>query len=66
MRLGIGRRLELDQPLDLEAVRTQQVDPLAVTEMELDAAFRPLDPAQAELRPPERLAGLVLIAGSRG
>ena len=56
MRLGVGRRLELDQPLDLEAVRAQQVDPLAVREVELDAALRPLEPAHAELRPLQRLA----------
>ena len=37
VRLGVGGRLDLDQPLDLEAVRAQQVDPLAVREVELDA-----------------------------
>ena len=43
VRLGVRGRLDLDQPLDLEAVRAQQVDPLAVREVELDAALGPLE-----------------------
>ena len=50
VRLGVRRRLDLDQPLDLEAVRAQQADPLAVGQVELDAAVGPLETAHAELR----------------
>src|SRR6266498_4306595 len=50
MRLGIRLCEQLDETLDLEPVRAQQVDPVAVTELELDlACVRPLDLAQLEL-----------------
>src|SRR5512141_1133058 len=32
---GVGRRTELDQVLDLEAVRAEQADPLAVGQLEV-------------------------------
>src|SRR6185503_9132968 len=48
------RRLELDQVLDLEAIRAQQPDPVAVAEVEVDArVVRPLEPVHPEVRPAE-------------
>src|SRR5581483_4314860 len=44
----LGRRLELDEILDLEAVRAQQPDPLAVAEMKVDPV-RPVEAAHAEV-----------------
>ena len=41
VRLGAGGSLDLDQVEDLEAVRAQQADPVAVREVVLDAAVRP-------------------------
>ena len=65
MCLGVGRRLHLDQPLDLEAVRAQERDPLAVTEMELDADLpRPLEAVHAELRPLQRRRRRALVDGA--
>src|SRR6266571_747219 len=44
MHFGIRLRVQLDESLDLEPVRVQKVDPVAVTELELDlACVRPLD-----------------------
>src|SRR3954466_8507603 len=44
-------RIQLDEALDLEAILVQQIDPLAVPEMELDLLrVAPLDAAQVALR----------------
>src|SRR5712691_10710306 len=57
MYFGIRLRVQLDESLDLEPVRVQKVDPVAVTELELDlACVRPLDPPQLELGSRELLA----------
>ncbi len=53
--LGAGRRLDLDQVQDLETVGAQQPDPLAVREMVLDAAVRPLEAVHPELGTLQRL-----------
>src|SRR3954447_18507870 len=47
---GVGGRLDLDQVEDLEAVRTQQPDPVAVREVVLDALVRPRKAVHPELR----------------
>src|SRR3954468_11323241 len=45
-------RLELDQILDLEAIRAQQPDPVAVCQVELRPDLSgPLNAVHAELRP---------------
>ena len=47
----VRRRLELDQVLDLEAVRAQQADPVAVAEVELDPVLvGPLEAVHPEVR----------------
>src|SRR5438445_124241 len=52
--LGPLRRLELHEPLDLEAVRTEQLDPVSVAQMELDlAGVRPVEPMHAEIVAPQ-------------
>ena len=57
MPLGAGRRANLDQPLDLEAGASQDVDPVAVRQLELDPGLRrPLETVHAEVRPLELLA----------
>src|SRR5438445_5081570 len=57
VRLGVVGCIELDQALELEAVRVQQVEQLAVRKMELDlASVRPLEAVQAALRAHELLA----------
>src|SRR5207249_5661068 len=49
-----------DEALDFEAVRAQEIDPVAVTKLELDfARVGPLDLAQPELRSDELLAHTV-------
>ena len=54
VQLGARRRLQLDQPFDAEVVGAEDVDPLAVREMELDPLLRgPLQAVEAELRPVE-------------
>src|SRR6476469_2797171 len=54
MRLGIRRRIELDEPVDLESTFAQKVDPVAVSEVELDlVCVRPFVLAQLELGPDE-------------
>src|ERR671936_1263315 len=56
--LCVGRSLKLDQPLNVEAVRPEQVDPDAVREVELDAAAlldRPVEPVHPKLRPEQAL-----------
>src|SRR4029077_13538738 len=59
---GIRRSLDLDQVEDLEAVRTQEPDPLAVWEVVLDALVRPLEAVHPELRTLQRLhRGDVLV-----
>src|SRR4051812_29662496 len=51
VRLRVVRRVQLDQALDREVVRAQQVEQLAVREMELDlAGVLPLDTAEIALR----------------
>jgi hypothetical protein len=45
------------QGFDNEPVDAQHADPVAVAEMELDPAARPLEPAQPSLRPQELLLG---------
>src|SRR6185436_6670419 len=49
--LGVRRREQLDQPLELEVVRTEEVEHLAVGKVELDlAGVLPFDAMQAALR----------------
>src|SRR3954463_8454793 len=56
VRLRLRRRKELDETIDLEIVRTEQIDPFAVTELELDPVVtRPLDLVQPGLWPHELL-----------
>ncbi|HEY2316744.1 MAG TPA: hypothetical protein VGH67_00470 [Solirubrobacteraceae bacterium] len=63
-RAGIGRRLDLDQPLDLEAAVAQQGDHLAVGEVELDRwrPVRPGHPVHPKERPRQPLAGRHVLA----
>ena len=57
MRLRLRRRKELDETIELEIVRSEEIDPFAVTELELDlVGIGPLDLVQAGLRPHELLA----------
>src|SRR5436190_5923617 len=54
----VRRRFHLEQPLDLEAVRAQQLDPVAVREVVLDSlplVVRPGDRVHAELGPQQLL-----------
>src|SRR3954464_8733111 len=59
-------RIQLDETLDLEAVLVQQVDPLAVAEMEL-ALLRvtPLDAAKVALRAQQTFGRAVEIHAER-
>src|SRR5438128_10844497 len=51
VRDGISGRLELDEPLDLEARTVQHGDPIAMRELEIDALpVLPLQPVQPEIR----------------
>src|SRR3954470_401531 len=59
-------RIKLDETLDLEAVLVQQVDPLAVAEMELDLLrVAPLDATQVALRPQQTFGRAVEIHAER-
>src|SRR5918999_3836456 len=49
VRRSVGGSLDLDQVEDLEAIRAEEADPVAVPEVELHAAVGPLEPVHAEL-----------------
>ena len=54
MRVGVRSREQLDESLDFEPSCAQKVDPVAVSEVELDlVCVGPLEPAQLGLRPHE-------------
>ena len=67
-RLGVGRRLVLDEVLDLEAggVRSSRII-VAVRDRELDGAVRvgPVEPMHAEVRTHQRLARRQVVVGER-
>jgi hypothetical protein len=56
MPLSTLRRLQLDQVLNLEAIRTQKTDPVAVAEVKVDGRIvRPLEAVHPEVRAPKLL-----------
>src|SRR3954468_5953270 len=66
MRLGALGRVQLDETLDLEAVLVQQIDPLPVTEMELDLVrVAPLHPVQPALGPKQTLRRALEVHAQR-
>src|SRR3954468_9474913 len=64
MRRPVGRRLDLDQVLDEEAVLTQEADPLAVAQVKLHAAGAvPLEAVHAEIWAEQLATGGNLLVG---
>jgi hypothetical protein len=55
VRLGIIRRVQLDQTLDVEACVPKKPKHLSVRKMELDAAIGPIEPVHPSLWTLERL-----------
>ena len=64
-RLGSFRRLHLDQVLDLEPVRAEEPDPLAVRQVELDGLVRPSSkrcmPKYVRVQPRRRSSSVCVV-----